>query len=276
MEKKFEREIVLVTGSGRRNGIGYGIARLMAEMGASVVVTDVCKRSRPDPEFEEQAWNELSSIAEEFTKLGGKHLAIKADLTKPEEIDTIFNQIEEKLGTVSILINNAGICIVKPLLDTSLGEWEATLKVNLTGVFLSCTEAARRMLKKNIKGSIINMSSISGKEGWNDFGAYTATKFGVIGITQTFARELARTGIRVNAVCPGLIATGMNDANNALMAKVRNTTPEEIDKAQQARIPVGRYGTARDIAKVVAFLASDEAGYMTGQALNVTGGLMVH
>jgi len=276
MSKLFEGEVVLVTGSGRRNGIGYGIARLMVELGASVVVTDVCKRSRPDRDYEDQAWRELSAIADEFKGLGGRHLAMKADLSIPKEIESLFDHIEKSLGTVSILVNNAGICIVKPLLDTSLGEWETTMTINTTSVFLCSTEAARRMINKHIKGSIINISSISGKEGWPDFGAYTASKFAILGFTQTFARELARQGIRVNAVCPGLIATGMNDINLELLAKVRNTSPEEIDRSQRERVPLGRYGTPRDIARVVAFLASQEANYMTGQSINVTGGLMVH
>jgi NAD(P)-dependent dehydrogenase (short-subunit alcohol dehydrogenase family) len=132
------------------------------------------------------------------------------------------------------------------------------------------------MIKSGIRGSIINMSSISGKEGWPDFGAYTTSKFAVIGFTQTLAREVAEFGIRVNSVCPGLIATGMNDQNLELLSKVRNIPPDEIDRSQLERVPLKRYGTPEDVAKLVAFLASEDSSYMTGQAINVTGGLMVH
>ena len=276
MDKVFYNEIILVTGSGKRDGIGYGIAHHLAELGAQVVVTDVCKRNPPDPELEEKARIELNSIAEEFMSFGQKHLAIEADLTIPEEIKELFNQIERVLGTVTILVNNAGICFVKPLLKTTLDEWELTLKINTTSVFQLTKEAVNRMLGKEIRGNIINISSISGKEGWPDFGAYTASKFAIIGLTQSFAREVATCGIRINAICPGLIATSMNDHNLELLAKVRKSTPDEIDKSQLERIPLKRYGTPEDVAKLVAFLASEESSYMTGQAINVTGGLMVH
>lgn len=276
MTQRFDGEVVLVTGSGRRSGIGYGIARYFAESGASVAVTDICRRSQPDRAFETAALRELASIREEFNNLGGKHLAVKADISVPEEVINLFDAVENSLGTVSVLINNAGICPVKPLLETTLPEWEATLRINATGTFLCSLEAAKRLIAKNKSGNIINIASISGKEGWPDFGAYTASKFAVVGFTQSFAREMAGNGIRVNAVCPGLIATGMNDANLELLAKVRNSTAEEIDRSQLSRIPLGRYGTPREVAQVVAFLASADAGYMTGQAINITGGLQVH
>lgn len=275
MERDLRGVVAVITGSGRRRGIGYGIARTLARLGASTVVTDICRRSRPDPEFEAQAWEELVSVAREFEEFGGKHRAIKADVTNPDEVNALLDQAEVGLGVVNTVVNNAGICVVKPLLDTSLGEWEASLKVNATGTFLFSVLAAKRMVAQGIKGNIINISSISGKEGWPDFGAYTASKFAVLGFSQTLARELAPHGIRVNAVCPGLIATDMNDVNLELLARLRHTTPEEIDRAQLSRVPLGRYGSPEDVANAVAFLISEEAAYMTGQAINVTGGLMV-
>lgn len=276
MEKSLRDEVVLVTGSGRRNGIGYGIARKLAQKGASVIVTDICRRSQPDTAFEVTAWSELSSIAEEFTEFGNQHLAVKADITDANDVSSLIEKAEAELGKISILINNAGICVVKPLIETSPEEWEASMKVNAFGTFLCSVLVARQMISHNINGQIVNISSISGKEGWPDFGAYTASKFAVVGFTQSFAREMAPHGITVNAVCPGLIHTGMNDVNLELLAEIRNSTPEEIDKAQVSRVPLGRYGTSEDVADVVAFLVSPAASYMTGQSLNVTGGLMVH
>jgi NAD(P)-dependent dehydrogenase (short-subunit alcohol dehydrogenase family) len=275
MTGKLREKIALITGSGRRNGIGYGIARYLALQGATVVVTDVCNRGEPDPAFEAAAWAELNSIAAELNQIS-RSLAVKANITQSSDVETLFNQIEQELGFLDILVNNAGVFVVKPLLETTLNEWETTMRVNAYGTFLCSTQAARRMIRHGVKGRIINIASISGKEGWPNFGAYTASKFAVIGLTQTLARELAPQGINVNAVCPGLITTSMNELALARLSELRGVSPESIDQAQLERIPHKRYGTPEDVAKVVAFLASSESDYMTGQAINVSGGLMVH
>lgn len=269
-------KVAIVTGSGRRSGIGYGIARYLAQLGAAVTVTDVGRRAEPDSAFEAAAWAELESIATELSQLGGNSLAVKADITNPDEVETLLKRVETELGPVDILVNNAGVFMVKPLLETSPAEWELTLKVNALGTFLCSTQTARRMIERGTPGRIVNIASISGKEGWPNFGAYTASKFAVIGLTQTFAREMAPYGINVNAVCPGLIATGMNDIGLARLAELGGVTPEEISQAQLERVPLGRYGTPEDVARLVAFLVSPEAAYMTGQAINMSGGLMVH
>ncbi|MFN8458523.1 MAG: SDR family oxidoreductase [Anaerolineae bacterium] len=275
MTHNLQGMVAIITGSGRRNGIGYGIARYLAGLGADVVVTDVCRRAEPDLAFEASAWAELAGIADELNQIS-RSIAVKADITNPAEVESLLDQVEEAFGPVSLWVNNAGVFMVKPLLETTTTEWEVTMKVNAYGTFLGSTQAARRMLLRGIKGRIVNIASISGKEGWPNFGAYTASKFAVIGLTQTLARELAPYGINVNAVCPGLIATSMNDLALARLSELRGVPAEAIDRAQVERIPQGRYGTPEDVAKVVAFLASPESDYMTGQALNVTGGLMVH
>ncbi|MFN8456627.1 MAG: SDR family oxidoreductase [Anaerolineae bacterium] len=267
--------VAIITGSGRRSGIGYGIARYLARLGAAVAVTDVCRQAEPDSAFEASAWAELAGIADELNQIS-QSIAVKADITNPAEVESLLNQVEGTLGPVNLWVNNAGVFVVKPLLETTPAEWEVTMKVNTFGTFVGSTQAARRMIQRGIKGRIVNMASISGKEGWPNFGAYTASKFAVIGLTQTLARELAPYGINVNAVCPGLIATGMNELGLARLSELRGVPAEAIDKAQLERIPQGRYGTPEDVAKVVAFLASPESDYMTGQALNVSGGLMVH
>lgn len=268
-------KVALVTGSGRRSGIGYAIAAELARRGASIVVTDICRRSQPDPNFEAAAWAELESIAGELGQLGGGQLPVKADITNPADVEALFDRAEKSLGPVNIVVNNAGVFVVKPLLETSLAEWEISMKVNALGTFLCSTQAARRMIARKIEGRIVNISSISGKEGWPNFGAYTASKFAVLGFTQTFAREMAPHGINVNAVCPGLIATDMQEHGIAEMARIRGVTPVEVDRAQLERVPMGRYGAAEDVARVVAFLVSPDSAYMTGQALNISGGLMV-
>lgn len=267
--------VALITGSGRRTGIGYAIATELARRGASIVITDLGRRADPDPTFEAAAWAEMVSITEELAANGQKHLPVKADITEPAEVEALLEAAEANLGPVDILINNAGVFVVKPLLETSLSEWELSMKVNAFGTFLCSVRVARRMIERGLNGRIVNLSSISGKEGWPNFGAYTASKFAVLGLTQTLARELAPHGINVNAVCPGLIATDMQNHGIAELARMRGVSPAEVDQAQLERVPMGRYGTTEEIAKVVAFLVSPDSAYMTGQALNISGGLMV-
>lgn len=275
MPKELSGQVAIVTGSGRRTGIGYAVAKELARRGASLVVTDICRHAQPDPEFEASAWSELESIAEELGQFGARSLPIKADITDPNDVNALLDQTENRLGPVNIVVNNAGVFIVKPLLETTIADWEISMKVNAFGTFLCSTEAAQRMIQQETQGRIVNISSISGKEGWPNFGAYTASKFAVLGFTQTLARELAPHHINVNAVCPGLIATDMQNYGIVEMARLQGITPEEIDTSQLDRVPMGRYGTPEDVARVVAFLVSPDSAYMTGQALNITGGLMI-
>jgi NAD(P)-dependent dehydrogenase (short-subunit alcohol dehydrogenase family) len=274
-ERYFEGKVVVITGSGRRRGIGYGIARHFARFGASVVVSGAGSQSASDSNYEAGALSELFSIKDELATMGGRHLAVKTDVTHPQEIERLLDCVEGELGGIDILVNNAGICLVKPLLETTPAEWENTIQINATGTFLCSTLTARRMIAQGIHGSIVNIASSSGKEGWAGFGAYTASKFAVIGFTQVFAREMAPYGIRVNAVCPGLIAAGVSKEVTASLAALHETTPEALDRDAPSRVPMGRYGTPEDVAQAVAFLVSPAASYITGQAVNVCGGMMV-
>jgi meso-butanediol dehydrogenase / (S,S)-butanediol dehydrogenase / diacetyl reductase len=267
-------KVALVTGAGRRSGIGYAIARRLAEHGARVVVSDLCRRAVHDAAFEQAAWDELRGIADELGG-SGEHLALKADVTNSHEVAALFDAAQQALGPVELLVNNAGIALTKSLIDTTLDEWERVLRVNATSVFVCSSEAVRRMTQHGVAGRIVNMASISGKEGWPNFGAYTAAKFAVVGITQTLAREVAAHNITVNAVCPGLVATTMSDQITQQLAALRGVSPESIDHDQLGRVPLGRYATPDDVANTVAFLVSPAADYITGQAINVCGGLMV-
>ena len=146
MSKELSGQVAIVTGSGRRTGIGFAIAKELARRGASLVVTDICRRSEPDPEFEASAWSELEAIAEELGQFGAKHLPVKADITNPEDVEALLDQTENTLGPVNIVVNNAGVFIVKPLLDTTVADWEISMKVNALGAFLCSTKAARRSM----------------------------------------------------------------------------------------------------------------------------------
>lgn len=268
MAQDLTNRVAIVTGAGRRTGIGYAIARNLAERGANVVITDLCRR--PQQAAEEHARAELNSIAGEI-----HGLAIEADITQPDDIAILIERTLETYDQIDIFVNNAGICITKPLLETSLAEWDLTQRVNLQSVFLCGNAAARQMIKQGNGGSIINMSSISGKEGWPNFGSYTASKFAVIGLTQVLARELAAHNIRVNAVCPGLVDTGLNAQIVGELATIRHGDAAQIEDDQLKRVPLGRYATPDDVAQTVGFLVSPAAAYITGQAWNVCGGLMV-
>jgi len=275
-ERLLNGKVALVTGAGRRRGIGYGIARHLAGLGASVVIVGAGNRSAAGGNYEDQALRELDGIRDELAALGrGRHLAAQADVANPEQVGRLFDRIEGELGVVEILVNNAGVCPVKPLLETTFSEWEKTIDVNATGAFVCSTEAARRMMVHGISGNIVSIASLSAKEGWPDFGAYTASKFALLGFTQVFAREMAPHGIRVNAVCPGYIAAGVSEEITNTFAAKLGVSPAELDRSTVARVPLGRYGTAEDVAQAVAFLVSPADSYITGQAINVCGGVMV-
>jgi NAD(P)-dependent dehydrogenase (short-subunit alcohol dehydrogenase family) len=178
----------------------------------------------------------------------------------------------EALGPVRLLVNNAGVVGLGPLADFSEQDWRKLFRVNVDGVFFCCQAVLPGMLARN-QGSIVNIASWNGKLGAPNFGAYSATKAAVISITQALAREVAAMGVRVNAVCPGIIAGTSMREQVQLEGKAYGLPPAS-DRAKT--IPLGRLGTPEDIAEAVAFLASEQASYMTGQSINVTGGLWLH
>jgi NAD(P)-dependent dehydrogenase (short-subunit alcohol dehydrogenase family) len=247
----------LITGAG--TGIGRAIALRLARDGWAVAVNDV-EAAR------------AAAVAAEVAARGVRAAAIVADVGDRQAAARMVTETIDALGVVDLLVNNAGLCRLGAVAEFSEADWRATFRVNVDGVFFCCQAVLPHMLSRG-RGNIVNLASWSGKSGAAYFGPYCASKFAVIGLTQSLAKEVAVQGIRVNAVCPGIVAgTEMRarvDAESRALGR-----PTSTDRV--GWIPMGRLAEAEDVAGVVAFLASDDARYMTGQALNVTGGLWMH
>lgn len=249
-----EGQTALVTGAG--NGIGRAIAVRLAREGCRVGLLDIDGAG-------------ANATAELVRAAGGTASVAIGSVARREDVARCLDTVTRDLGAPEILVNNAGILRTAPFLELTDAAWRDTLSVNLDSVFYFCQAVLPAMLAKG-SGAIVNVASYAGKKGLANHAAYSASKFGVIGVTQAISEELAEKGIRINAVCPGLIVeTGMREVAEA-DAKAQGRPP--VDVRAQA-VPMRRPGLPDEIARVVAFLASEEASYMTGQAINVTGGL---
>ncbi|EHQ91431.1 3-oxoacyl-[acyl-carrier-protein] reductase [Desulfosporosinus youngiae] len=239
--------VAIVTGSGR--GIGRAIALELAASGAKVVVNYA---GRPD---------KAEETLEMIRGAGGEGLVVQADVSQQADVDRLVRTTLEHFGRIDILVNNAGITRDTLLLRMKEADWDAVMATNLKGVFL-CTKAVSKGMLKQRSGAIVNISSVVGLSGNAGQANYAAAKAGIIGFTKSVAKEFASRGIRVNAVAPGYISTDMTEA-------LAEGTQTEILRA----IPLGRIGNPEDVAKVVRFLVSPEASYITGQTLSVDGGM---
>jgi NAD(P)-dependent dehydrogenase (short-subunit alcohol dehydrogenase family) len=281
-------KVTLVTGASNKRGIGRGIALRLAREGADVIVND--KRKSPediDLWDKEEGWHGLDSLVEEIEALGCRSLAITADVSNSLEVNVMIRKAVEKFARIDILVNNAALVArdigTAPVVDMSEEVWTRTIAVNLTGVFLMCKAVVGQMIEQGGGGKIINIASLMGKMAMPGRAAYSASKFGVIGLTQALAQEVASHNIKVNAVCPGSTATWGSKGHAIFEAMHQGLSEKEAvakiyaDAGSLAQIPLGRPAKVEDVANVVAFLASDQSDYMTGQAVNVTGGrLMAH
>ena len=251
----FENKIVIVTGSG--SGIGKSIAKLFSEKGAVVCVTD------QDIEKAKQTSDECINNSFYF----------KLDVTQKKEIQNVFNQISETIGKYEILISNAGVSTMNYIENLTEEEWDFNMNVNAKGVFLTNQEAITYFKKNKIMGRIVNTASLAAKIGAPLLAHYSASKFAVVGFTQAVARETAKFGIRVNAVCPGFVKTSMQEREVEWEAKLRSLTPKQVIEDYISQTPLGRLEDPEDVAKVVLFLSGSDSDFMTGQAINVTGGI---
>jgi|SRR5690554_1804487 len=251
--ERFKTKTAIVTGS--TSGIGKGIAHRLASEGANVVVNSY------------RDHDEISKILAEITSSGGNATFIRADLSKVDEIENLFNQAINEFGKVDILINNAGIQIHSPFLEVTEEDYDRVLSVNLKGYYFAAQNFVKHAVNQGIKGVIVNNSSVHEIIPFPNFDSYALSKGGVRMMTRNLAVELAPYGIRVNNIAPGAIDTDINEAldqNPELMQKLLNN------------ISLHRMGTVEEVAAVVAFLASDEASYVTGATYLVDGGLTYH
>jgi meso-butanediol dehydrogenase/(S,S)-butanediol dehydrogenase/diacetyl reductase len=255
--RRFEGKAVVITGSDR--GIGLAIAERFASEGASIVLASIDER-----------------VAETARAFKGKAIAVVCDVTKKADVVTLYDRAEEHFGSIHVSVQNAGIITIAKVEDLTEDEWDATLDVNTKGVFLCCQEAIRRMRRHGRGGRLINTASGQARDGFIYTPHYAASKFGVVGLTQSLAKEVATEGITVNAICPGIIETDMWAYNDKVWGQMLGDyAPGELMAEWVQNIPMKRAGKGKDVSGLVAFLASDDAAYITGQTVNVDGGLIM-
>ncbi|SDE02600.1 NAD(P)-dependent dehydrogenase, short-chain alcohol dehydrogenase family [Paracoccus isoporae] len=246
---------ILITGAA--NGIGLASARAFAANGYNLVLTDL----------------DETLCRQRAAELGGNVLPFGVDVRDKASIQAAFDAGGKEFGGIDTVHANAGVSSMKPALDLSEADWDFNFDINAKGVFLTNQVAVRHFLDRGLKGVIVNTASLAAKVGAPLLAHYSASKFAVIGWTQALAREHAKDGIRVNAVCPGFVRTPMQDREIEWEAQLLGTTPEKVLQSYIDQTPLGRLETPEDVADVVVFLASDGARFMTGQGVNVTGGV---
>jgi len=241
-------KVALVTGSSR--GIGQATAIELAKSGVSVVINNDKNRQ------------EGLKVMNEIKKTRQQAIYIQADVSDPNQVESMIEEVINELGRIDILINNAGITKDNRLQDMDIDDWNRVISVNLTGTF-NCTKSCVKYMKEQGGGRIINIASVVGVIGNFGQSNYAASKGGVISFTKTVAKEYARYGITVNAVAPGFIKT-----------KMLETVPEKVMQKILSQVPLARLGEPEEVAKIICFLASEEANYITGQVININGGLV--
>jgi meso-butanediol dehydrogenase/(S,S)-butanediol dehydrogenase/diacetyl reductase len=269
----------VVTGAGRAGGLGAAIAHKLALEGANVVVSDIGgAKDAATPSAMVGATAEMLAVVKELEELGGKAAAKPCDVRRKGEVDDLAAFAVSTFGSLDIWVNNAGIgYLMMPMLEVSEDDWRAVIDVNLSGAFFGAQAAAKIMIDQGRGGRIINIASQAAKSGFVHAQAYCASKHGLVGMIRSAAMELGPHGITINNVCPNHVTTGLGAWQNEYFSKVVGAPSVEVylrDKA--ARIPMRRTGIPEDTANAVAFLCSDEAIYVTGESMNVSGGEEMH
>ena len=259
--QRFTDKVVVVTGAA--HGIGRGIAERFAGEGAAVVLVD----RNPG----------VGDAATDIAASGADVVGLTADVTSKDDVDSVFAAVRERHARVDVLVNNAGVITISKLEDLTLQDWNRVLAVNTTGPFLCSQAAVALMRERGGGGRILNAASGQARQGFIYTPHYAASKFGVVGLTQSLAKELAKDRITVNAYCPGIVGSEMWSYNDREWGRLLGDyEPGELMEEWIAGIPLGRAGTNDDVAALLLFLASDEANYITGQTINVDGGMFMN
>ena len=272
-------KVALVTGAGGKNGIGRAIATRLAKEGADVAVNDIAEHPYAADQTE---WHGLPDVVQEIEAMGRHAISVVADVSDAKQVTEMVDKTVAHFGKIDILVNNAGTKADKDrvlVVDLTEADWDRVQRVNVKGVFLCSQAVARHLVMQETGGKIINISSVTGKQGSARYAAYSASKFAVIGFTQSLAHEMAPYDINVNAICPSLVDTErVGHLAAALMPEALSPDEQRAEFARRnmAAVPLGRLAETEDVAKMAAFLASDEAAYLTGLAVTVSGGSMMY
>ena len=253
-------QVAIVTGAGR--GIGRATALELARMGADIVVAELDRVG-------------ADGTAAEVKGLGRRALVVPTDVTSRAALATMVERAKAELGRIDVLVNNAGIYRAAASLDVTEEHWDAIMNVNAKAVFFA-TQAVLPVMIAQKRGNIVSLASMAAKVGSKSNLPYNASKAAVVSMTKSLALAHAADGIRVNCVCPGFVETDMWTVVSREQSALMGVSPEEFNRQRLSQVPLGRMERPEDVAQVIGFLASDKSGYMTGQAINVTGGLVMH
>lgn len=278
-----EGKVAIVTGAGRHKGLGEAIARKLAEDGVSLVLHDLGQtQGAMAPAHGVGASDELAAVADSIRAINPAVTTFQADMREESQVEALVAHAVQTYGKLDILVNNAGVgYLFGPLVDATQEMWDTVMNVNLRGAFFAMKHAVRQMLTQPVqdgwgRGRIVSIGSRGSKSGSALTSSYIASKHGLVGLTRSAAIEIGAEQITVNAVCPNHVTTGLGSWQNEFMASARGQTVEEYLAAMRARIPLGRVGDPEDTANACAFLCSGQARYITGEAMNVSGGEEMH
>ena len=270
-------KVAIVTGAGRERGIGRAIAARLGRESADVVVADITRKFEEFPDYGLGDSEGMDETVRMIREAGARALSVPVDVTDSTAVEAMVSRALEAFGRIDILVNNAGGAPGPgPVILMEEAAWNKTMAINATGTFLCSKAAARHMIDRGGGGKIINLSSAAAKTGGPFLSAYSAAKAAIVAFTRVMAWEVAQHNIQVNAVCPGEVDTELQRWGWRLAAFVLNQPYDDVVAEAVKRIPMGRLETPEDVANLVAFLASGESDYMTGQAINVTGGMETH